>query len=582
MATSIIPDIWKSSVIIPLLKPGKNPQESNSYRPVSLLCPAIKILERLILPTLNNSLNIPVFQHGFRKNHSTVSALNDFNDQVASGFNKNRPPDRTVLLQIDLSKAFDMVSHDKLLNDLNQSDLPEPLKRWFCCYLKGRQCKVNFRNTTSKCRNVRAGVPQGAVTSPILFNFYLRNLPSPPANVKIVQYADDISIYVTGLNIDKLTKLINDFVPEIINFLKDRELIVSPEKSTVTLFTPDTKEHKLHPNVMINNILVPLEHHPKLLGVTHDTMYTFSKHVQNIVNTANSKINILKSLSGSDWGQDKETMSITYKAIARSGLEYACPIWSPIISESSWNKLQGAQNKALKITTGNLKMASDQHIHQETKIMPFKEHCIMKTKQYLLTCHQPDHPGYKHVHKPLQPRKHLKPTLQTFRGSVQQHLPIDTDNRKSKLKAMHTAEVRTCLENLPPNRVLGHLPPEINKEELNLPRKIRTELSQLRSGFSRRLNSYLNRLDNNTQDKCPRCNDTPHDTRHWKFYLYGQRLYRPLIFSSLTKASPERLNLQCKIHVLWQMHVTDLWRLINQTRSIIDLQMLTPARSEIF
>ena len=205
---------------------------------------------------------------------------------------------------------------------------------------------------------------------------------------------------------------------------------------------------------------------------------------------------------------------MTYKAIARSGLEYACPIWSPIISESSWNKLQGVQNKALKTATGNLKMASDQHIHQETKIMPFKEHCTMKTKQYLLTCHQPNHPGYKHVHKPLPPRKHLKPTLQTFRNSVQQHLPINSDNRKSKLKAVHTAEVRNCLENLPPNRVLGHLPPEINKEELNLPRKIRSELSQLRSGFSRRLNSYLNRLDNNIQDICPRCNDSPHDTRH--------------------------------------------------------------------
>ncbi len=107
-------------------------------------------------------------------------------------------------------------------------------------------------------------------------------------------------------------------------------------------------------------------------------------------------------------------MSIAYKAIARNMLEYACPIWSPIISESSWNKLQGVQNKALKIITGNLKMASDQHIYQETKIMSFKEHCIMKTKQYLLTCHQPDHPGYKHVHKLLPPRKHQETHITDF------------------------------------------------------------------------------------------------------------------------------------------------------------------------
>ena len=78
-----------------------------------------------------DNLNIPVFQHGFRKDHSTVTALNDFNTQISNGFNERASvkPDRTVLLQIDLSKAFDMVNHDKLLKDLNQSNIPGALKR---------------------------------------------------------------------------------------------------------------------------------------------------------------------------------------------------------------------------------------------------------------------------------------------------------------------------------------------------------------------------------------------------------------------------------------------------------------------
>ena len=514
VATSIIPDIWKSSIIIPLLKPNKDPQESNSYRPVSLLCPAIKILERLILPTLTESLDIPVYQHGFRKNHSTVSALNDFNNQIASGFCKQRPPDRTVLLQIDLSKAFDMVNHDKLLKDLDQSNLPDFLKRWFCCYLKGRQSRVHFRNSTSKSRNVRAGVPQGAVTSPILFNYYLRNLPNPPSNVQIIQYADDISIYATGKDIAELTRAINNYVPFVIDFLNNRELKVSPEKSTVTLFTPDTKEAKIHPKVLINNTLVPLEHHPKLLGVTYDTMFTFSKHIKNATSSANTKINMLKSLCGTDWGQDKETMSMTFKAIARSAMEYACPIWSPIISDTSWKRLQTTQNTALRVITGNLKMASHQHLHQETKILPIREHCLMKSKQYLLTCHQPDHPGYKHVDEPLPARSHLKPTIQHLKPSIQQYLPINADNRKSKIKQIHTNDVKNILQNLPPNQILGHAPPEINKEEKTLSRQIRSQLSQLRSGYSRRLNYYLHKIDENIEDKCPKCNNFRHDTAH--------------------------------------------------------------------
>ena len=108
-----------------LLKPGKPADESNSFRPVSLLCPAIKILERLILPYLNECLPIPTFQHGFKAKHSTVTALNQINLDISAGFNfKPKPAKRTVLLQLDLSKAFDMVNLTKLQDDRQQITPP--------------------------------------------------------------------------------------------------------------------------------------------------------------------------------------------------------------------------------------------------------------------------------------------------------------------------------------------------------------------------------------------------------------------------------------------------------------------------
>ena len=158
--TSTILAIWKSSIIVPLLKPKKPPEVSTSYRPVSLLCPAIKILERLLLPSLIDHLPVPDIQHGFRARRSTVTALHDLTQSIAGGFNEKKPPNRTLLLQIYLSKAFDMVSHEKLLKDLNNTSLPDHLKRWFNCYLHGQQSKVNFRNQTSTSRNIHTGVPQ--------------------------------------------------------------------------------------------------------------------------------------------------------------------------------------------------------------------------------------------------------------------------------------------------------------------------------------------------------------------------------------------------------------------------------------
>ena len=68
------PSIWKTSLVIPIPKPGKDSSESTSYRPISLLCPAAKILEALILPSINEFLSPAKDRHGFRSKHSTTSA----------------------------------------------------------------------------------------------------------------------------------------------------------------------------------------------------------------------------------------------------------------------------------------------------------------------------------------------------------------------------------------------------------------------------------------------------------------------------------------------------------------------------
>ena len=507
-----IPAIWKTSTIIPLLKPNKPTQESTSFRPVSLLCPSIKILERVLLPTLTDKLPVPAFQHGFRKQHSTVTALHEFNQSIANGFNQKKPANRTLLLQLDLSKAFDMVAHEKLLDDIHNSPLPDHLKRWFNCYLHGRQSRVNFRGATSTARNCRAGVPQGAVTSPILFNFYLSTLPPPPPGIEIVQYADDILVYVAGTDLEGMTDKINEYVPTLIDFLESRNLQVSAEKSTVTLFTPATAEAKEHPKVTVQNQEVKLDKTPKLLGVTFDTMFTFTPHIRETVSKAKKRLNILKSLAGSSWGQDKETITLTYKAICRSVLEYAAPIWSPLISESNWTSLQTVQNKALKIATGCLNIAAEDHLHHESKVLPLRTHSVMITKQLVAQFTHSTHPGNKHLHLPPPPRD-MKRTLLIHEESVRNAFQSDLSIKKA-ISSIHTTTVAESIRTLAPNRVLKEKPPDIHPSEVSLPRKIRSSLSRLRSGFSRLLKSYLNRLDESVSENCPECGQAPHDTVH--------------------------------------------------------------------
>ena len=156
--------MWKSSLIIPIHKPGKDTCQISSYRPISLLCPAAKVLETLILPIINKYFLPAPDQHGFRQKHSTTSALLQLTTDITMGFNQRNPPDCTVCVAVDLSAAFDTVYHNNLLSKINRPLLPRPHRDG---YLRGRQAKTCFRGVKSTSRKVNTSVPQGSKLSPL-------------------------------------------------------------------------------------------------------------------------------------------------------------------------------------------------------------------------------------------------------------------------------------------------------------------------------------------------------------------------------------------------------------------------------
>ena len=149
---------------------------------------------------------------------------------------------RTVCVAVDLTAAFDTVSHNVLISKISRSTLPEVTCRWLSCYLRGRQAVTSCRGVKSTARIAQTGVPQGSKLSPSLFSFYLADMPRPTYPVKRICYADDISVWASGAKIPELEVKINDYLEEMSKFLKSNSLLISAPKSTVTLFTPDTKQ----------------------------------------------------------------------------------------------------------------------------------------------------------------------------------------------------------------------------------------------------------------------------------------------------------------------------------------------------
>ena len=120
------PRSWRHAQIIPLPKGTKNRSSPSSWRPISLLCNAGKILEKIMQRRLTRFLEqtkaLSEAQHGFRRNRSTESALSILTEDTLKAFNCRK---RVIAVGLDISKAFDSVSHPLLLRRMQELEVPQ-------------------------------------------------------------------------------------------------------------------------------------------------------------------------------------------------------------------------------------------------------------------------------------------------------------------------------------------------------------------------------------------------------------------------------------------------------------------------
>ena len=153
----------------------------------------------------------------------------------------------------------------------------------------------------------------------------------------------------------------------------------------------DPAEYNSNLGLNINNKALPMALHPKVLGLTLDPKLTYNAHIQNIATHAQKPLQVIKALTGTTWGKQKETLVATYKAVMRPTLEYASSIWSPMASPTSINKLQVMQNAALRACTGCTHDTNIQHLHDETNILPIQKHLQLHASQIRQKAQYPYH-----------------------------------------------------------------------------------------------------------------------------------------------------------------------------------------------
>ena len=288
MSSGVVPRQMKIAKVTPIHKNG-NHQILANYRPISILPALSKLLEKVVYSRLYRFLenNDLLFndQYGFRKKHSTMHPILKLLKHTTDS-NDTRTKDITVATFLDLSKAFDSVSHNILLYKLNYYGIRGIANEWFKDYLTGRQQYTEANNVLSDIKDIECGVPQGSILGPLLFLIYVNDLEKS-TTLPILTLADDTTILASGNNIDDVTVKLNSELRNVANWLSHNRLLLNIDKSRFMVLAPPNTRTSTNSIVHINNISVkrvsksnPGDKSVKFLGLHLDENLTWQYHIE--------------------------------------------------------------------------------------------------------------------------------------------------------------------------------------------------------------------------------------------------------------------------------------------------------------
>ena len=382
----VYPEQWKVENQIAIPKVNE-PESEDDLRNLSKTAFFSKVYESIIADWL-----LPIIQpfldpgqcglKGLSITHYLIKLLH-FTHSI---LDKKQP--HTVLAAcIDLSKAFNRVSHDLLVQDLFDMHTPAWLLNIIISYLSKRTMVLTYNGEQSQPKDLPGGGPQGAFLGGLIFiikynGAFLRPpipplMPGPVSESKAekVKYIDDGTVAVS-INLKKC--LTNDPVsrPRPLNFHERTEHILPPENNLLKYYLDDTKEFTTTNLMKINtkkskvilfnksrkwdfppevgfpddsNLEVVSE--MKLLGVIVSSDLRWIKNTQYICQRAMARMWILRRMRTHHL--DVDLICDTYVKEIRSILELAVPVWHSGLTLKLSRDIERIQKVALSIILGD-------------------------------------------------------------------------------------------------------------------------------------------------------------------------------------------------------------------------------------
>ena len=347
--SGMFPNDWKTAKVVPLHKSGPSDTFGN-YRPISILPIVSKIIEKIVHNRLIAFLNkhdlLSKSQFGFRAKRSTELAVTLLCDQI------RRNADNKMLtgcIFIDLSKAFDTLSHAKLLLKLSAYGIANTELEWFTDYLFNRKQIVNYNNVSSDAEYVTCGVPQGSILGPLLFIIFANDVADYVQYSEIIKYADDTVLYVAGKSIEIIESYFSSDLNGLATWLEENELILNLNKGKTEVMLCGTGKRlstiERPLNVMYKQSCINITTTYKYLGVNIDPSLTLNDYFNNCYKKATGRLHLLNRLRSQ---LDIKAATAIYQSLIVPVMTY-CSLLTIFATNTQINRLRSFDNRARKI-----------------------------------------------------------------------------------------------------------------------------------------------------------------------------------------------------------------------------------------
>lgn len=331
------PDPWKISRLVLIPKGGPasdDPNATPKARPICLLSEVGKLFERIIISRLehhmseNRVADLAEEQYGFRGGRSTCDALMKVKSHIREALGNNCV---VLAIGIDVANAFNSISWNSISKALRwRKGFPPYLCRIIDAYLSNRWIEYIDVDGRIRRRQVLAGVPQGSVLGPTLWNLtfdvVVRSQRVPGCN--IICYADDTLILATAPDTYYACELANRQIRRILRLIRDLGLKFGPQiseaKTESTLFS--RRGLIGDPKIRVGKTEIRVANKMKYLGIILDSRLSFIPHIEYVEGKASKVLRSLGLLMP-NLREPSQARRGLYYNVVMSILTYRAPVW---------------------------------------------------------------------------------------------------------------------------------------------------------------------------------------------------------------------------------------------------------------